>query len=175
MQKRNKDFSNFTFDMFLDLCPVEYEDLDNYLDEDVIFQFLLDLDFIHKGIKEGKINKNEIFILISQDFTISIKKFLQSYNKTLGIGMPLQFLLNHKLETYPGRHVCHSFIIAPRTHINYFKLVNEVRNISIDTIDDSLLEEHGKFGAYKGFDYLLRQVDYLQQKKSIKLFQTLTY
>ena len=113
MRNPNKDFSNFTFDMFLGLCPVEYEDLDNYLDENVIFQFLLDLDFIHTGIKAQKINKNEIFILINQDFTISIKKFLQSYNKTHGVGMPLQFLNNFFIDSRPGRDSFYSFIIAP--------------------------------------------------------------
>lgn len=170
---QNKDVCTFTFDDFLDLVPIEYRDLSNYQNEDIIIQFLHDLDFIHRNIQEGNINKDEVFILVKKDFTLNIKKFLKNYNKGLGEQFPLQFLLNYINESGRPEESVYSFIVAPRMNINFFKLVNEVRGITINSLDDELKEKMPD--RKRQIEYLAEQLSYMKTKKSIRLFQTLTY
>jgi hypothetical protein len=159
----------FTVEDFKKLCPIEHFDLFSCLDEDVLFQFFLDLHYISNQVKDGKLNKDEIFILTNKDFTISIKKFLQNYNRTQGVQFPLMFLLNYCLECNLAKKQLFAIIIAPRTHINYFKLINDVRNTNIHPLDDNL-----KIMKELPEEWKERMAEF-NERSSIRKFQSLTY
>lgn len=183
---KNLDSNTLTFENFLELVPYEHRDMHSGPDEDMIIQFIHDLDFLHRGVSNKTINKDEIFVLINQDFTISVKKFLKSYNMTLGKQFPLQFLLNYTIECKVGRDHVYVFLIAPRTHINYFKLVNEVPGINIHSLDVALKQDMPNFYSgdysqyqsdklYSKYESLVHDLNDLKDKQSVKLLQTLTF
>ena len=170
---RNNDF---TFEDFINLCPYEHFDLHSGLNEDVILQFFLDLQFVLEGIRDKELNESEIFILISHDFTISIKKFLQNYNTTLGQQFQLQFIMNFLLDYGIAKTQFYAIIIAPRTHINYFKLVSDVRNINIHKLDIVSLFNNAEYDVITNrYSSILEEIDSLKEKNSVKTVQRLTY
>ena len=167
--------SIFTLKDFEAICPYEHWHLTSGFNEDIVLQFLLDLEFVAERVRCKELDKNEIFILINQDFTISIKKFLQNYNKTLGQQFPLRFILNFLIECGVAKTQFFAIIVAPRTHINYFKLVCDVKHINIHNLDDNLKDYRFLDLLPEFYKSVSEYINELREKQSVKLIQSLTY
>lgn len=132
--------NTLTFTEILDLCPKSLNFFTNSSGPDllVVSSLLRELKHLHKLVEEEKVDKNEIFLFVNQDFSMSISKYIRYYNSELAKTFPIDFLPGIYKDGIQQPGQTFAIINAPSTHINYFKLTAETQRQRIFRLQDVL-------------------------------------